>query len=339
MEFKFVLTREEIKYLTEGLVLFERPIFQAIQGMKRSDKECAVSLPSEKLRTFVMQVAAAEKTSENPRARRTLRELFGRLNGLFLESDEDVKGNVVALLHTEFENSDFIHDVTVFLDYVAHNKIQLSPSYGYIPRKHWKKINELFVKPESIIEIDGKPKRIEEEMRRFYFIDLLTLNCDLTKTLRNKVLAVTKRYKEYLALDNFSRMGSILNNWMFYIDWSVFCPYPACEKYTKLNEYWDIIVPIFKKLMPRFEDDILISEVAIQILDETGLVDESLPEYMRKFQDMEVKHLIFDPLHYFGLIRYITEDWHGIPVPKYFNINPLLFDAFFVVAEKAGIKF
>lgn len=334
MEFQFVLTKEEIRYLTKGFVLFDPVIFQAIQGMERGDKECAVSLPADKLYAFLGQITSALNMSENSRARRVLRALFDRLNKLLYDGDKEfIKGKVNARMIYEFENSEFIHDFSAFLDYVAHNKIELSAAYEYIPRKHWKKINELFVNPASLIYFDGKERKTEEEMPRFYFMDLLALNSDLIKISKNKKLSVTRFYKGYLAQDNFSRMVVILINWMFYIDWEVFCPYPACKPYTRLNEHWDIIADIFMRLMHRFEEDIPIDEVAVQILDETGFLKKYGIDSTETFNLSEVQGLIFDPLHYFGLIKYITEDRHGIPIPKYFNVNPLLFNALFTALE------
>lgn len=102
------------------------------------------------------------------------------------------------------ETSAIVHDFEKLLQYVAENKIALTPKLSFIPVRHIKAIMERFQIKEAHEEHIGDKvfkKRDEMEYSRFYFLDLLAVGGGLLKITGKNALEKGPLWKTFFAAE------------------------------------------------------------------------------------------------------------------------------------------
>ncbi|OGW81018.1 MAG: hypothetical protein A3G33_01425 [Omnitrophica bacterium RIFCSPLOWO2_12_FULL_44_17] len=127
---------------------------------------------------------------------------------------------------TEQIHNSCVHDFEQLLQYVAENKIALTPKQSLIPLRHIKTVMQRFQIQESHEHCIGDrayKTRDEMEYPRFYFLDLLAIGGRLLKITGKNLLAKGPNWETFFAAEQRERgflifhafrYGFNIENWL-----------------------------------------------------------------------------------------------------------------------------
>jgi len=126
-------------------------------------------------------------------AGRSEEEICGELDSPFW-----IDGSLYFLVRNlEKPRSRIILDFQLFLDYLIHHPLRLTPSAASFPRKDLRRINQMFSEPEALAQNAG-----QDQSRRLNLFYHLARNLDLFLIGQSSQLLITPRAGRFLDLDS-----------------------------------------------------------------------------------------------------------------------------------------